>query len=95
MSNREDEVERICQAALDHPRAERERFVSEVCRGDEALRRDVASRLAYADAASRFLEDPALDIAAQAQAGHHTLSAGQRIGPYVVTAAIGAGGMDI
>ena len=93
MSNREDEVERICQAALDRPRTERERFVSEVCRGDEVLRRDVASRLAYADAASRFLESPALDIAAQALAGHRTLSAGQRIGAYVITSSIGAGGM--
>lgn len=81
MSNREDEVERICQAALDHPRTERERFVSEVCGSDEVLRRDVASRLAYADAASRFLEDRALDIAVHALADRHTLSARQRIGP--------------
>ena len=93
MSSREDEVERICQAALDRPPVERDQFVLDVCRGDEALRREVASRLAYADAASRFLERPALDIAAQALAGHHTLIAGQRIGAYVVTGCIGAGGM--
>jgi hypothetical protein len=40
-TERERTIERICQAALDRPVAERAAIVAEACRGDEALRREV------------------------------------------------------
>ena len=43
---RESDVERICQAALEVERAKRAAFLAQACAGDDALRRDVESLLA-------------------------------------------------
>ncbi len=63
MSERDIDVERICQAALDRPPPERAALLAEACRGDEALRREVESLLALETAADRFIETPALQVA--------------------------------
>ena len=55
-------VKRIHQSALDVDPSERAAFVEELCGGDEALRREVHSLLAYATDAETFLERPAADI---------------------------------
>ena len=90
--DRERDLERICQAALERPAAERKRFVAEECGGDDALRREVESLLAHAEAASSFLETPVL--AAQAMgAARPTLAAGQRVGAYTILSLLGSGGM--
>ena len=91
--DRERDLERICQAALDRPIAERDAWLDEACGGDQALRRDVESLLAQADAASSFLQTPALAAAAHAMAAGPALAVGQRIGPYTILSALGAGGM--
>jgi serine/threonine protein kinase len=77
--------------ALARDAAERERFLMEACAGDEALRREVESLLAH-DGSAAFLSTPA---AAQAESiiPNPTSLIGQTIGPYVVSARLGAGGM--
>ena len=64
-------VKRIHQSALDVDPSERAAFLDESCGGDEALRREVESLLAYATEAESFLERPAVDIAAQPPGESH------------------------
>src|SRR5262245_16275543 len=92
--DREQEIERICQAALERPRLERARFVAQACSGDDDLRRDVDRLLAHDSTPTAFLETPALAIVAQ-EAGTtgSVLTAGQQIGTYTVVSLLGAGGM--
>jgi Tol biopolymer transport system component len=91
---RRQEVERLYEAALERDAAEREAFLDRECRGDEELRREVASLLGYASRADGFIETPALGVAARAAgpAGPR-LEPGAHVGPYEVLAPLGAGGM--
>jgi serine/threonine protein kinase/Tol biopolymer transport system component len=70
--DRNSEVERICQAAMDLPPAERAAFVNEACGRDTDLRGEVEALLAQATAAGQFLETPALGwaVAGSQQAGN-------------------------
>ena len=73
---------------------EREAFLTDACREDTDLRREVESLLARASDASGFLETNALELAGRALAGHRTTAMlGRRLGPYEVQSFIGAGGM--
>ncbi len=93
-AERDREIERICQAALERPRTERETFLAEACGGDDDLRREVERLLAYEDAASAFLETPALAVAAQGMgSGSQALSTGQKLGAYTIVSPLGSGGM--
>jgi eukaryotic-like serine/threonine-protein kinase len=65
-------------------------YLTEACGGDEALRHEVESLLASDAHATSFLETPAVLLADTLEA--KSLE-GQRIGPYQITAWIGAGGM--
>ena len=59
-SDREHDVERICQAALEHDPAARAAFLATGCAGDDALRREVEkSLLAQESGAAGFLSTPA------------------------------------
>ena len=87
-------VKRIHQAALDVDPSERAAFVDESCGGDEALRREVESLLAYAADAELFLERPAVDSAATPPGeSHEAALAGRTISHYQVLSLLGAGGM--
>jgi eukaryotic-like serine/threonine-protein kinase len=90
---REREVARICEAALDRPALEREAFVVEECAGDEALRREVESLLRQQSKADEFLQRPALEVAAAQALAPHALVIGQQVGPYQIQGRLGAGGM--
>ena len=65
-------------------------YLAEVCNGDEALRREVELLLAHHDQAASFLETPAMPFDDSLVA--KSLE-GQCIGPYQISALIGAGGM--
>jgi Tol biopolymer transport system component len=84
-------VERLYHEALNRGANEREVFLAEACAGDDALRREVESLLDH-DGSAAFLSTPAT-----VQAGHATRSGssliGQSLGPYVISARLGAGGM--
>ena len=50
--NRWEQVEKLCQAALELEETRRAAFLEEACAGDEELRREVESLLRFDSAAS-------------------------------------------
>ncbi len=88
------QIDELAQSALDRGVAERAAFLDEACAGDEALRREVESQIAYQQQASKFLEEPAFKHAAGLIADPQTESLeGRTIGHYRILRALGAGGM--
>ena len=92
MTDRESQIERICQAALEREGPARATFLAEVCASDAALQRDVESLLAQESAAAGFLSTPAAALAAGPISAGPSLI-GRQLGPYVIQAWLGAGGM--
>ncbi len=95
MTERWHQVERLYHAALERDAEKRAAFLTEACAGDESLRREVDSLLAYEEQAENFIEAPALHIAAKMIADEPgaTVVAGQSISHYTITGPLGAGGM--
>jgi serine/threonine protein kinase/Tol biopolymer transport system component len=92
--DREQAIERICQAALERDGAVRDAFLADACGTDIVLRREVEALLAHEDTAEGFLDRPALAIAAHEMSLEgHALRAGQRLGHYTIVSRLGAGGM--
>ncbi len=88
------EVEHLYHAALQRDSNERAAFLAEACAGDEALRREIESLLAYEDKAKHFMTSPAIDVAAKMVADEQKqMMAGQRIDHYKIVRPLGAGGM--
>ena len=86
-------IEQTCQAALDLDATARAEFLAHACAGDDELRREVESLLAYEGAAEQFIETPALQsvpVGLPALAG---IAPGDHIGPYDVVSWLGSGGM--
>ena len=73
------------------PASDRQAYVSAACVGNEALRQEVESLLAWDERAKSFLESPAV-VRDDATSVTRSLE-GQRIGPYQIASRIGAGGM--
>ena len=88
-------IERLYHAALEREQSERAAFLAEACEGDEELRREVESLLRFDLRAEHFIESPALEVAARAQAGaqEETLI-GRMIGHYRILSLLGEGGMS-
>ena len=61
-------IEQLYHAALEREVSERPAFVEQACTGDEELRRKVEALLARDKQAEKFLQSPALAIAAKALA---------------------------
>lgn len=92
------QVERLYDAAIDLPVAERAKFALEACAGDEDLRRELLSLLAAEQKVGDFMESPALDIAARAVAQEQapikpSSFIGRELGPYKIEKLLGVGGM--
>jgi eukaryotic-like serine/threonine-protein kinase len=90
------QVDRLLEAALELPAAERAAFLAQSCNGDEALRQEVLSLLAGSEQADDFFETPPLDDVAEVL--RHKASAfapGQQIGPYRILRELGRGGMGL
>jgi len=94
-AERWQQVERLYHAALERGAEERATFLAEASAGDEGLRREVESLLAYEDQAEHFIESPALEVAAKTIARKQgaTVVSGQMINHYKITSPLGAGGM--
>ena len=87
-------VKQIHQAVLDRAGSERSVFLDEICAGDETLRREVQSLLAYEEEAESFMELPALDVtAAIASEDDDATLVGRVLGHYHIVSLLGAGGM--
>ena len=92
-SDRWKEIERIYHAALERKEHERAAFLDETC-DDAGLRREVESLLGYEPRAEGFIENHALDVAAEGigrQPAQPMI--GRRVGVYEISALIGRGGM--
>jgi len=56
--NRWQQVEKLCQSALELEEGQRKAFVQDACAGDEELRREVESLLGFDGRGERFIEAP-------------------------------------
>lgn len=94
-AKRWQEIDRLFDAVLEREPSERASFLADSCAGDDELRREVESLLAAYDRADKFIEAPAMEVAAKAAAtGGDDLSAlGRTIGPYRILSLLGVGGM--
>ena len=89
-----NKIEQIYHAALERDAHDRTAFLEQACGGDDDLRREVDSLLAYQSGAEDFIETPAAKVMAQLMANDKAyLSAGRRIGPYRIDSLLGSGGM--
>ena len=85
-------MDEVFEAARALPADRRPAYLAESCGGDEALRQEVESLLAWDEAhAENFLDSPVL-VRVDAAMVMKNLE-GQRIGPYQLASKIGAGGM--
>ena len=86
-------VEDLYHAAATRAAEDRATFLDEACAGDESLRREVESLLAHEQDAARFIERPALEVAAIGLVDRRRLPDGRRLGSYTILSFLGAGGM--
>ena len=67
-------------------------FLEQACGGDEELRREVESLLKFEKPGDRFIEQPALEVAAKMIAHDKPESLiGQQLGSYQILSLLGAG----
>jgi len=91
-----ERVAQLHRAALQHCETERSGFLSAACGGDEELRGEVESLLAYDKDANGFMEEPALEMVAKQLAegqASHTHRSGAKLGYFEILEPLGAGGM--
>jgi Tol biopolymer transport system component len=101
MPERWEQIERLYHAALEREPSARAAFLAEACAGDEELRREVASLLAYDNQPASFIEAPALEVAARELAAESLFTASTRspahvpsqLGGYHILSLLGRGGM--
>jgi serine/threonine protein kinase/Tfp pilus assembly protein PilF len=89
-------IDELAQAAIDRGGDQRAAFLDEACAGDNALRNEVESQIAYQQQASKFLEEPAFKHAAELIADSQTETEsmeGRTISHYSILRKLGAGGM--
>jgi serine/threonine protein kinase/tetratricopeptide (TPR) repeat protein len=87
------QVEQLYHAALERDEESRADFLDHACAGDEGLRREVESLLGYEERAEKFIEAPALEVAARMMAQEKIATVSQSINQYKIISPIGAGGM--
>jgi len=92
-----EQVTLLHRAALQHEESQRAAFLHDACAGDEVLRCEVESLLAYEGKAENFMEVPALGVVAkqiaERQALRMVLRSSTKLGPYEILSPLGAGGM--
>jgi serine/threonine protein kinase len=88
------QVEEVLQAALDCAPQERAAFLARACAGDPELQTEASSLVNAYDAATEFIEEPAIAQDAHVVLGDYSLdNPGREIGPYKIIERLGSGGM--
>jgi serine/threonine-protein kinase len=59
------QIEKIYHSALELAESQRPAFLEKTCAGDQTLRHEVESLLRSEQRADRFIEEPALEVAAK------------------------------
>jgi len=83
----------VFAAARALPASDRQAYLSAACPGNEELRKEVESLLAWDDRAKSFLEPPAVVRDDSSPHSAPLMIEGRRLGVYHVQALLGAGGM--
>ena len=85
-----DRVKELFEAALERPSQERSAFITDACRGDEEVRREVESLLSAHERDLSFMNEP---IGILLPADEPVLAPGQPFGHYEQISLLGKGGM--
>src|SRR6202040_1531960 len=92
-----EQVAELHRAALQYEESRRAAFLDDACAGDENLRCEVESLLAYEGRTENFMEVSALELVAKQlaarQTPHMPLTSGTKLGSYEIQSPLGAGGM--
>jgi serine/threonine protein kinase len=90
------QIEKIYHSALELEERRRVAFLEKACAGDKALRQEVESLLRSEPSGDRFIEEPALEVAAKMMAHEKPESLlGQQLGSYQILSLLGTGGMGV
>src|SRR5262245_44206864 len=93
-SERQQRIEHLYHAALEHDSAHRQAFLAEACADDEALLQEVASLIAAHGQAVDLIEGAPDKVAAEMfEANWAQSMSGRQIGHYRLLSLLGAGGM--
>src|SRR5258706_6306242 len=88
------QVEDVLQGALDRAPQERVAFLEQACAGDGELHAEASSVVRAYDAATDFIEEPAMVGNARVILSDQTCkNIGHEIGPYKIIDELGSGGM--